>query len=121
MATRTLQPFRRAQELRTLASWVDDVAHNGPPRDAVGATLVGMNGRNGGARLDGWLTDDYRKNNSWWGQNIGFIAEHLCTEKNQGDLQKLHAWIERRISAHASEIDPLKDADDRSAAGACRG
>jgi hypothetical protein len=74
-----------------------------------------------GPRLDGWLTDDYRKNNSWWGQNIGFIAEHLCTEKNPGDLQKLHAWIERRISAHASEIDPLKDADDKSAAGACRG
>jgi hypothetical protein len=73
-----------------------------------------------GPRLDRWLTEDYRKNNSWWGQNAGFIAEHLCVEKNLGDLQKLHAWVDRRIAAHASEIDPLKDAEDKSAPGACR-
>ena len=38
---------------------------------------------------------------------IGRIVSKMCDEKAAGDLAQLHAWVQRRTAAHASEAKDL--------------
>jgi hypothetical protein len=72
------------------------------------------------ARLDKWLTDDYKKKESWWGQGLGTLASDLCGDKALEELKRLHAYVDRRLQAHPSEENQLREAFDRTQPGACK-
>lgn len=71
------------------------------------------------ARLDRWLTEDVRKNQSYWPETMETMARDLCAESAVDDLKKLNAWLEQRATAHPSELRSLQNALERSRPGGC--
>ncbi len=50
---------------------------------------------------------------------VGRIVSKMCDEKGAGDLAQLHAWVQRRTAAHASESKDLDPLAFKTAPGKC--
>lgn len=70
-------------------------------------------------RLDRWLEDERYKTDTSWTENVRAVARDLCAEQANADLTRLHGWIGRRVTAHASERGALENASTLSAPGGC--
>jgi hypothetical protein len=70
-------------------------------------------------RLDSWLTDEYRRKESWWGQGLTSLADDLCSDKDTAALKRLHTYAEERMRAHPSEEGQLRQVLERSQPGGC--
>jgi len=71
------------------------------------------------ARLDRWLTEDVRKNESYWPETMDTLARDLCSESAIDDLKKLNAWLEQRANQHPSELRQMQNALEHSRPGGC--
>jgi hypothetical protein len=51
---------------------------------------------------------------------LGRIVSQMCDDKAAGDLAQMHAWVQRRTAAHASEAKDLDPLAFKTTPGKCR-